>query len=83
MTKHRYEIYIVSMGEKFLMLETTVKKEAMRMYAQERAREALVRVAVDGEQLPIYLADKNFGTKAAFRAHRGRYLDNAMDRKKA
>lgn len=83
MAKHRYEVYIVSMGEKYLMLETTVKKEAMRMYAQEMAREALIRVAVDGEQLPIYLADKEFSTRAAFRAHRGRFLENAMDRKKA
>lgn len=61
MTKLKtYEVYVISCGVKSLILRTTKKKDAIQKYTVLVSSNQRPRVSIDGEQLTICEADKNF-----------------------
>lgn len=62
-----YEIYVISLGVKSLILRTTKKQDVVKKYTALVNAGSRPRVSIDGEQLPIYKAEREFNKNSAGR----------------
>lgn len=67
-----YELYTLSMGEKYLLERTTNKSEVVKRYTAMLTAGSCPRVSVDGEQLTIAKADDNFNKNVLDQKREGR-----------